>query len=1139
MSTGSRSIAHNSCITTAVKHSELQSKPPECSLLKRIEWWVNIKPDELALSFVDHNGMEEECLTYRELRESYIRTSHFLLDPMGAGMDKGDRCLLAFPPSLEFVVCFLACLEAGVIAVPVIPPNHTKRHDMNTFGTITHDSKASCCLTTSSLLAIKKASSIKKAMHEAVLGCEDNKEKVTWPTGLRWFNVQADTYPSQCINENGRCAVVMEHETAPLDTPEKGSSAAFPAFLQYTSGSISHPKGVVVSHENLQHALGMICNLLRADIQTVCVSWLPMFHDMGLIGSVLGTLYCGARGMFINTANFMKDPSIWVRVMSKERATHTQAPNFAYALTAQKWVTLMQEGENGNTHELHTSLDLSSIQHMINAAEPVMTQAMDAFYSVFCPYGLRRGVIYPTYGLAEHTLCVCTNGRTNLVADSKTLEREGRLKIVDKLELWAFDVDTSTKGGANEGVRVKTLHSSGRVDEASAAGVDIKIVGPKNGGMEAMMMDRLDWKEFFLECSIQCLPQGRVGEIWVNSPSKAMGYWRQPDMTREFFEATTFDTLDDSCYSYLRTGDIGLIHGEPPELFVLGRVKDLLIIRGRNHCPQDVEYTAMEASEGALRPGCIAAFNIQTGKERYREEVVALVAEVRDSSRMKYDVTESKDEMSRRLRNTASKIQVAVAAEHGCIVSIVSFVHPRTIPKTSSGKIARQWCARALVMGTLNTVCVYNSSNRNETPESDHQRDILFGDKQVTIKAAEMDDTSILKVIVGEVNHVIQVETGEISANVPISSIGMNSMQIMQLLALLEERFGIKLPEDTLADDDITLESLVSVVRAGGKNLPLRAVLFDCAAIVYAQKKEDEKCCIATFENAETTHRQQQKKAHRFAVKAKRSMGTFPDGALAARSQAPPLTTPERMLWIAALFLFEDKGGDVTLIVLMATIALAFGLMATIQHSAYVIGLSVLFAILIFYIMARRCGFLSAGARDLHRIILRDYKIVLEEELPWHQCTVFAGFGVTSETQRLMYQSLPHVTGQRMERSTGKDNKNLISALNNGKSMLVSCVTHAEASIAVTLAMDFGVPLVPCTHIRIQGSQHSPRVALCAPPILADKTPSSITNFKDSIIEELMIQAEEIKNRHASGGYENIQHNSSRCKEHSRTYISI
>ncbi len=1115
MSTYNRSIARSSC-TTSMKHAELQSKPPECSL-RRIELWVNIKPDALALSFVDHCGMEEEHLTYRELKESYVRTSHFLLDLQGAGLDRGDRCLLAFPPSLEFVVYFLACLEAGVVAVPVIPPIHTRKHDMNTFNTIAQDSKAQCCLTTSTLLKIKKASDITKAMHETLLRSEDRKGKTKCPKGLRWFNVQADGYPSESLNVNGRREVVREYETAPLDTSEVISSASFPAFLQYTSGSTSHPKGVVVTHKNLQHTLGMICNLMKANVQTVCVSWLPMFHDMGLIGSVLGTLYCGAKGILINTANFMKDPSIWVHVMSKERATHTQAPNFAYTLAARKWVALMKEGENYNNE--HASLDLSSIQHMINAAEPVTTQAMDAFYSVFCPYGLKKGVVYPTYGLAEHTLCICTNGRTRLVADIEALEREGRLKVVDKLELWAFDVDTSANGGADEEVKVKTLLSSGRVDEAATAGVDIKIVGPKHGGMEAMMEGWDCWEGKSPECCIQCLPHGRVGEIWVNSSSKAMGYWGQPDMTREYFKATTFDMLNNG-FSYLRSGDIGLVYGEPPELFVLGRVKDLLIIRGRNHCPQDIEHTAEEACDGALRPGCIAAFNIQTGKEQNQGGVVALVAEVCDSSSMKHDVTKSGDEMNR-LRGIVSNIRAAVAAEHGCTLSIVSFVHPRTIPKTTSRKIARQWCARALVMGTLNTICVFSKSNCSDgrTPESDARRDTLFGDKQAaTIKVAELDDASILKAIVIEVGHVIKVEPDKISTNAPLSSIGIDSMEIMQLLALLEDRFGKSLPEDALADDEATLESLVSVVRKGGKNLPSCALLFDCAAIAFAQKKEDEKSCISTFENAEITHKQRQKKAHRFALKAKRSTGTFPDGALAAQSHAPPITLRERMLWITALFLFEEKGrGRITFITLMPT-ALIFGLMAMIQHSTYyVIELSVLFVIALFFIVVRRCGFLSAGTLGLHHLILRDYKIVLEEELPWHQCAVFAGSGVTSEMRHLMSQALPQVTGLRMDPSTGNNYKKLASALNNGRSVLISCTTHAEASIALALAENFGALLVPCTHIWVGGgSQRSPIVGLCAPPILTDKNSSS-TTCKYSIIDELMMQAEQVNYRHSKG----------------------
>ncbi len=192
------------------------------------------------------------------------------------------------------------------------------------------------------------------------------------------------------------------------------------------------------------------------------------------------------------------------------------------------------------------------------------------------------------------------------------------------------------------------------------------------------------------------------------------------------------------------------------------------------------------------------------------------------------------------------------------------------------------------------------------------------------------------------------------------------------------------------------------------------------------------------------------------------------------------------------------------------------------QYSVYSIGLSILFVLFVFAIIASRCGFLSADTRGLHRLILRNYKIVIEEELPCHQCVVFAGSGVTSETRCLMSRALPQVTGLRMEPSTGNKYKNLASALNNGKSVLVSCTTHAEASSAVDLAKDFGALLVPCPHVWIGGgSSHcSPIVALCAPPILTDKNSSYSASCKYSIIEELMVQTGRVKSQYSPGSEE-------------------
>jgi len=465
-------------------------------------------------------------------------------------------------------------------------------------------------------------------------------------------------------------------------------------FLQFTSGSTSEPKGVMISHGNLAHNLHIITRELKAGPDTVVVSWLPQYHDMGLIGSLLGVLYCGGSGYYMSPLTFLQRPMIWIEAVSKYRATHLQAPNFAYKLTARK----CSETEG---------LDLSSVRHMINGAEPVDEHGMAQFYDAFSLFGLPKGVIYPTYGLAEHTVFVCSGGTQKLQVYKKKLEVDGLVEEISG--------DT-----ANDVAEVRSVVGCGYPKRQN---VDVRIVHA----------------ESCIELDEDC-----VGEIWIRSPSKALGYYNKPDLTHESFRAQikakelihdeviqetdkqekkldtqddhasadqetdtardnsptetetqqntypNFDSKDtcsddanmttenhinsnnkkaesdtstageflpqiesaagpeenkqhseielvsqsltaqsdDPVSGYLRTGDLGFFH--KGELFICGRLKDLIIVGGRNHYPQDIETTT-EASSNLLRPGCCAAFSLDTrNKSDVGNEEVALIMELRE-----------------------------------------------------------------------------------------------------------------------------------------------------------------------------------------------------------------------------------------------------------------------------------------------------------------------------------------------------------------------------------------------------------------------------------------------------------------------------------------------------------------------------
>ncbi|HZH15291.1 MAG TPA: fatty acyl-AMP ligase [Archangium sp.] len=396
------------------------------------------------------------------------------------------------------------------------------------------------------------------------------------------------------------------------------------AFLQYTSGSTGTPKGVAITHANLIHNCQLICERCQHTRQSLAVIWLPPYHDMGLIGGILHPLYGGFPSVLMSPMHFLQNPLRWLRAITASRATISGGPNFAYELCARR-----------ATPEQLRGLDLSSWRVAFNGAEPVRHETLRRFSEVFAPVGFDPKAFFPCYGLAEATLIVsggpASRGATTLQVDAAILKHERKLV---------------TAGPQAEGL---TCTSSGQ----PIPGQTVRIVSPETGR--------------------PCAP-GEVGEIWLSGPSVAQGYWHQPETTRESFGARLADTQEGP---FLRTGDLGsLVDGE---LYVLGRIKDLIIIDGANHAPQDIERT-IEQSDSRIRPGCCAAFSIEDERQ---EKLVVL-----------YEFRESLPEAERQQVHGSilSNMRRAVAREHSLRLYDAMALEPRTLPKTSSGKLQRFAC---------------------------------------------------------------------------------------------------------------------------------------------------------------------------------------------------------------------------------------------------------------------------------------------------------------------------------------------------------------------------------------------------------------------------------------------------------------
>ncbi len=569
----------------------------------------------------DRGPGEGAVLTYAGL-DLRARAIAAALLRSGAG---GQRALLLYPPGLDFIAAFFGCLYAGIVAVPAYPPRSARA--LPRLLEIARDARPAVALTTAEL--------------KAAIG------------GL-----------AAQVPELGALRLVATDEVPPAEAEgwsDPGVTGEALAFLQYTSGSTAAPKGVMVSHRNLLHNEEMIRQAYGQTADSVIVGWLPLYHDMGLIGNVLQPLFLGARCVLFSPISFLQSPKRWLAAISQYRATTSGGPNFAYDLCVRKIGAADR-----------ADLDLSSWDVAFNGAEPVRAETMERFAAAFAGCGFRPAAFFPCYGLAEATLFVAgAAGPRAVDFDRAQLEAgearrsAGSAGIGRLAGLPAGSAGTPGNGGAAEPLPAadpasRTLVSSGHawLDQ------ELAIVDP----------------ETLRRCA-----EGKVGEIWVRGPSIAQGYWKRPEATAETFQGRLAG--EPAAAPFLRTGDFGFLDGG--DLFVTGRLKDLVIIRGRNLYPQDIELT-VERSHPALRPGCGAAFSVEIGTEE-RLVVVQELERTEGSAALAADAVDAIAEAVRR----------AVAEEHEAQVQQIVLLRAGSIPKTSSGKIQRRACRAALLGGKL------------------------------------------------------------------------------------------------------------------------------------------------------------------------------------------------------------------------------------------------------------------------------------------------------------------------------------------------------------------------------------------------------------------------------------------------------
>ncbi|HEX8272004.1 MAG TPA: non-ribosomal peptide synthase/polyketide synthase, partial [Longimicrobiaceae bacterium] len=498
------------------------------------------------------------------------------------------------------------------------------------------------------------------------------------------------------------------------------------AFLQYTSGSTAAPKGVMVGHGNLLHNLGVIEELAGYTPETRSVIWLPPYHDMGLIGGILQPLFTGYWAALFSPVAFIQRPARWLEAISRYRATSSGGPNFAYELCV-----------HAVRPEERAGLDLSRWEIAFNGAEPVRAETLRAFAETFAPCGFRARASYPCYGLAEATL---------MVTGSRPAEPPVELSV-DPEALGEGTVREAEPDGRYR------LVGSGR----SAPSQRVIVVDPAT----------------LREC-----PPDRVGEVWVQGPSVARGYWGRPAETAETFGGRLADTGEGP---FLRTGDLGFLRGDG-ELFITGRLKDLVIVRGRNHYPQDVEQTALRSHPG-LRAGSGAAFSVEQGGE----ERLVVVQEV------------SRRAAGLDVEEVAAAIRRAVAAEHGVQVHAVAVVKPGGIPRTTSGKVQRRACRARFLAGELPLVGLSVREDAGSAAPLPAAPGLTR--EALEASAAEERQALLEGLLVERAAQVLGVDPARVDRAQPLVALGMDSLRAMELKGALEASLGTAVPVSALLDD--------------------------------------------------------------------------------------------------------------------------------------------------------------------------------------------------------------------------------------------------------------------------------------------------------------------------------------------------
>ena len=688
-------LANNSCVRTPVsnqaslKLEDMHDNRKEpgfrfANLGEVLQVRASQFPERTAFVYENDEGMQE-AWTYAQLEARSRTLASWLV--RRAGMD--DRALLVYPPGLEFIAAFLGCVYAGVLPVPATYPK--PRRPSPRLDSIAEDCQPSLVLT-----------------HSSTLGglCLDQQSPAI--SELAWE--PTDLIPTA--------------DASDFEPLSRGSEDL--AFLQYTSGSTSEPRGVMVTHGNILHNLSAIRLgfALEDDSHEQGVFWLPAYHDMGLIGSILTPMFVGGTSTLIAPTTFIRRPLRWLELMSETQSAISGAPNFGYDLAVRK-----------TTVDERINLNLRHWRLAFCGAEPINPATLDEFATAFEKAGFRPAVFYPCYGLAETTLLVTGGQRMDgprVLHVDRDAKREHRV------------ICLAERNGSSQ-----SLVGCGSACE----GLSYRIVDP---------------------VTLRKCDPDQVGEIWVQGDSVAAGYWNKGTTNEEIFRA---QLAGDGSAEYLRTGDLGFSH--EGELYVTGRLKDVIIVRGRNHYPQDLERTAQLAHE-AVDLG--AAFSVEVDG---REELVLVFQWKREFRNADHEAI-------------MHAVRTAIVDEHEIDPHAIVLIRPASLPITSSGKVQRRKCRELFLADQLsvtsqwtNHMCGGDNLPAEAILELSASPDFLSQAPDLSVREL----TALLQTwLVAWLSQRANIQPGNMQPDTPFAELGIDSLTAVEVSQELDHVLGLQSP---------------------------------------------------------------------------------------------------------------------------------------------------------------------------------------------------------------------------------------------------------------------------------------------------------------------------------------------------------